>query len=399
MRNLGRRYQQFLLATGVSALGDGLLVTGLPLLARDLSKSPVVVAAVFAAGRVPWAFGLFLGAIADRTDARRLLIHTDLARGAILALVGAWLLFTDRPIPLVALLVLAVVLSTGAILFFAGAQRAVPTLVEPSQLEQANGLLATVTTAGEQFVGPPAGAVFLTGGTIPVIGDAISFVASAAVLSKLDPIPPSPVTGTVRANARTGWDWFVQSPLVRQITFLNTVVAFLTGGVLATEVVLVRDTLKMSNIWFGIFTAVLAAGAMVGSSIAPRVIRLLGRPTFSTALLGVSLSYFVCMGSRSWIVVFVGMFLQQMFTMIGVVESVTVRQRVIPAEYRGRVLSLTRSFAFGSQMFGALLGGWIAQRFGTDTLFGFAGGIIFVVVLATTRRFQRMLAISLPQLD
>jgi MFS family permease len=397
MGNLGRRYEQFLLATGVSALGDGLLVTGLPLLARETSTRPLAVAAVFAAGRIPWAFGLILGAIADRTDARRLLIRTDLARGAILGAIGAWLLLTDHPIPLGALLALAAVLSTGAILFFAGAQRAVTTLVDPSQLDQANGLLSTVTTAGEQFVGPPAGAVFLTGGTIPVIGDAISFVASAAVLSRLDPIPPSPVTGTVRSNARVGWDWFVGSPLIRQITFLNTVVAFLTGGVLATEVVLVRDTLNLSNIWFGVFTAVLAAGAMLGSSIAPRVIRVVGRPTFSTALFGVSVSYFACVGARSWVVVFTGMFFQQMFTMIGVVDSVTARQRAIPSDYRGRVIALTRSFAFGSQMFGAILGGWIAQHFGTDTLFGFAGAIIFIVVLATARRLQELLAMYLPR--
>jgi MFS family permease len=190
--------------------------------------------------------------------------------------------------------------------------------------------------------------------------------------------------------------WFLRSPLIRRLTFLNTVVAFLTGGVLATEVVLVRDTLKLSNIWFGVFTAVLAAGAMLGSSIAPRVIKLVGRSTFSTSLIGVSLSYFACIGARSWIVVFVGMFFQQMFTMIGVVDSVTARQRAIPPEYRGRVLALTRSFAFGSQTFGAVLGGWIAQRYGTDALFGFAGAIIFVVVLATTRRLQELLAIYLP---
>jgi MFS family permease len=396
MWNLGRRYQQFLLATGVSALGDGLLVTGLPLLARESSTSPIVVASVFAAGRLPWAFGLILGAIADRTDARRLLVLTDLVRGVILGGVGAWLLLTDRPIPIAALLVLAAVLSTGAILFFAGAQRAVPTLVEPSQLNQANGLLSTVTTAGEQFVGPPTGALFLTGGTIPVIGDAISFVGSAAVLSKLGPIPPSPISGTVRSNTRAGWDWFVGSPLVRKITFLNTIVAFLTGGVLATEVVLVRDTLKLSNIWFGVFTAVLAAGAMLGSSIAPRVIQLLGRRTFCTALFGVGVSYLACTGSRSWILVFTGMFFQQLFTMIGVVDSVTARQRAIPSAIIGRVITLSRSFAFGSQIFGSLLGGWITQRFGTDEMFIFAGVLICLLSLANARKLDALLATHLP---
>jgi hypothetical protein len=392
MRNLGRRYQKFLVATGVSALGDGLLVTGLPLLAREASTEPLVIASVFAAGRIPWAFGLFLGAIADRTDARRLLVRADLIRGAILAAIGAWLVLSDRPVPIPALLVLSAILSTGAILFFAGAQRAVPSLVEPDQLEQANGHVSTVTTAGEQFIGPPLGAVFLTGGTIPVIGDAISFVASAAVLSKLDPIPPGPGTGTLRQNTRAGWNWFVESPVVRSITFVNTTIAFLTGGVLATEVVLVQDTLGLSKIWFGWFTAVLAAGAMLGSTVAHRVIRVVGYPTFSMSCLGAALTYFACIGTRAWPVVFVAMFFQQMFTMIGVVDSISSRQRAIPPEYRGRVFGLSRSFAYGSQIGGSLLGGWITQRYGTDTMFAFAGTLIFVIALASTRRLQFLLA-------
>jgi MFS family permease len=392
MRNLGRRYQQFLVATGVSALGDGLLVTGLPLLARESSTKPLVIASVFAAGRIPWAFGLLLGAVADRTDARHLLVRADLGRGAILAAIGAWLLLTDRPVPVVALLILSAILSTGSILFFAGAQRAVPTLVKADQLEQANGLASTVTTAGEQFIGPPLGAVFLTGGTIPVVGDAISFVASAAVLSKLDPIPPGPITGTVRQNTRAGWAWFVGSPILRMITFVNTAIAFLTGGILATEVVLVQDTLGLSKIWFGWFTAVLAAGAMAGSALASRVIQFVGYSTFGASSLGVAISYLACIGSRSWPVVFVAMFFQQMFTMIGVVDSITARQRAIPPEFRGRVFGLSRSFAFGSQIFGSILGGWITQRYGTDTMFAVAGLVIVAVTMATTRRLQFLMA-------
>jgi MFS family permease len=391
MRRLGRKYERFWVAVAASSLGDGLLVTGLPLLARETSKNPVVVAAVFAASRVPFIFGLVIGAFVDRRDARKVLIGSDVVRAVILSLVGAFLLLSTKPLPIWVLLLLSTGLSTGSAIFFSATQRVVPHLVSPEDFDQANSQIQTTIISGEQFIGPPLGAIFLSGGKIPVIGDAISFAASAAILSRLDPIPPAPSTSSLAADVRTGWAWFRNSEPIQTITAITTVMTALTGAVLATEVVLIQDTLHLSKVWFGAFTAVMAAGSVVGGIVATRLIKALGSSTYSVGIVLNGLSYLACFGSRSWLVVFAAMFVQQAITMIGLVASLGIRQRMIPSDFRGRVISLTRAIAFTMQLFGALIGGLVAKRFGTDPIFGVCGGLLVITGVVTGRRLIALL--------
>jgi MFS family permease len=397
MRRLGRKYERFWVAVAASSLGDGLLVTGLPLLARETSKNPIVVASVFAASRVPFIFGLVIGAFVDRRDARKVLIGSDLVRAVVLSLVGAFLLLSSRPLPIWVLLLLSTVLSTGSAIFFSATQRVVPHLVPTEDFDQANSQIQTMIISGEQFIGPPLGAIFLSGGKIPVIGDAISFAASAAILSRLDPIPPAPSTSSLADDIRTGWAWFRNSEIIRTITAITTVMTTLTGAVLATEVVLIQDTLHLSKAWFGAFTAVMAAGSVVGGFVATKLIKAFGNSTYSIGIVLNGLSYLACYGSRSWLVVFTAMFVQQAITMIGLVASLGIRQRVIPSDFRGRVISLTRAIAFTLQLFGALIGGLVAKRFGTDPIFGVCGALLILAGVVTARRLIRLLNIHDPR--
>jgi predicted MFS family arabinose efflux permease len=390
-------YRRFLAASAVSAVGDGLLVTGLPLLARHATSSPFLIAVVFAAGRVPWIGALWFGAAADRRDARKVMVTADLVRGFLLSALGISLITHDRIIPITPIILLSGLLAVGQILFFGASQRAVPALVSTQgfvgtqSLEQANSSFATLTTAGEQFIGPQLGAVFLTGGVVPVLGDALSFIGSAALLRTLPPIPPVPTTTSLAADVLEGWRWFVSSRLVRLITVMMTLTTAISAGALATEVILVQDTLGKPGWWFGFFTAVLAAGAMLGSWAAPRIIQRFGPATTSVAILATGLAYLFVAGQRSIPIVFGAMFVQQAATMVSLVATVTIRQRVIPDHLRGRVITLSRSFAHGSQIIGALSGGWIAEHHGTDPLFVVLGCATIIVAMATTRPLQREL--------
>jgi MFS family permease len=397
MRRLGRKYERFWVAVAASSLGDGLLVTGLPLLARETSKNPIVVASVFAASRVPFIFGLVIGAFVDRRDARKVLVWSDLVRAGLLSLVGAYLVLSPNPLPIWVLLLLSTVLSTGSAIFFSATQRVVPYLVPSEDFDQANSQIQTTIISGEQFIGPPLGALFLSGGKIPVIGDAISFAASAAILSRLDPIPPAPSTSSLADDVRIGWAWFRNSEPIQTITAITTVLTALTGAVLATEVVLIQDTLMMSKVWFGVFTAVMAAGSVVGGIVATRLIKAFGSSAYPLGIVLCGLSYLACYGTRSWVVVFAAMFVQQAVTMVGLVASLGIRQRIIPSDLRGRVISLTRAIAFTVQLFGALIGGLVAKRFGTDPIFGVSGGLLVLTGVVTARRLILLLNIHDPR--
>ncbi len=397
MRRLGHKYERFWIAVAASSLGDGLLVTGLPLLARETSKNPIVVAAVFAASRVPFIFGLVLGAFVDRRDARKVLIGSDLVRGVLLGLVGAFLFLSTNPLPVWVLLLLSLVLSTGSAIFFSATQRVVPYLVEAKDFDQANSQIQTTIITGEQFIGPPLGAIFLSGGKIPIVGDALSFAASAAILSRLDPIPAAPSGSSLASDVRIGWAWFRNSVPIQTLTAVTSIMTCLTAAVLATEVVLIQDTLGLSKIWFGAFTAVMAAGSVVGGIFATRFINLFGTSTYAIGIVLNGLSYLACFGTRSWFVVFAAMFVQQAVTMVGLVASLGIRQRMIPADFRGRVISLTRAIAFSIQIPSALLAGYVAKRFGTDPIFGVCGALLVFTGVLTARRITALLDIHDPR--
>ncbi len=97
------------------------------------------------------------------------------------------------------------------------------------------------------------------------------------------------------------------------------------------------------------------------------------------------LCYIACVGTRNPTIVFIAMFFQQAFTMIGVVASLSMRQRAIPSALQGRVSGISRAFTGGSQVFGSLVGGWIIQRSGTDAMFLITGMLILVGALSIAR--------------
>ncbi|HZD65374.1 MAG TPA: MFS transporter, partial [Acidimicrobiales bacterium] len=87
---LGRRFWSLWSAGTVSSLGDGLTQVALPLLAADLTRRPLLIAAVAVLDRLPtFLVGLPAGAYADRVDRRRLLRQVDLARAGLMGALAA----------------------------------------------------------------------------------------------------------------------------------------------------------------------------------------------------------------------------------------------------------------------------------------------------------------------
>ena len=74
-------------AQSVSSLGDGVTQAALPLLALTLTRNPLALAVITAAGTLPWLlFGVLGGALVDRWDRRRTMWVTDTARALLLAI-------------------------------------------------------------------------------------------------------------------------------------------------------------------------------------------------------------------------------------------------------------------------------------------------------------------------
>lgn len=383
-------YTRYWTAASASALGDGLLVTGLPILATRVTNNEVNIGAIYAAGRVPWVFGLLIGSIVDRRDAKRVSLASDLLRGIVLiAFAIRWFVAPDT-ITVVELFLVALFVATCTVAFNVAVQRIVPAVVPTDQLERANGYLESSNMAGEQFVGPFIGAVLKSGWLF--LGDGISFIASRLLLSGLGDFPPEDHSkSTLRDDMRVGWNWFKSSPPVWGLTIATSVVAALSTFVLSMEIIIIRKTLGLSQGYLGPLTAVIAIGGILGGIIAGRVVDILQEKTFTTCVVLSGFAYLACSNNRTVVVIFTLLAFQTMCVIVANVAAGSVRQRAIPAAYRSRVVGLCRSFIFGAQVPGAIIGGWIAARWNTDVMFLVAALGLFIVGFGTAVPLWRVL--------
>lgn len=71
-------------------MGDGVRMAAFPLLAVQLTSSPVAVVAVTAVQGLPWiACGPVVGAVVDRLDLRRAMVVVDVARALLIGALRA----------------------------------------------------------------------------------------------------------------------------------------------------------------------------------------------------------------------------------------------------------------------------------------------------------------------
>ena len=81
---LGANFHKALVASGFANLADGVLWVALPLLAVQLTRSPVLIAGVAVAARLPWLLAPVAGALADRLDRRQSMVRVNLVRTVLL---------------------------------------------------------------------------------------------------------------------------------------------------------------------------------------------------------------------------------------------------------------------------------------------------------------------------
>ncbi|MGR3812464.1 MAG: MFS transporter, partial [Cognatishimia activa] len=190
-----RNYRLLFTAGALTNLGDGLVALALPWLATLLTRDPIAIAAVAAAGRIPWLlFSLPAGVIADRTDRRKLIARADLLRAFIVGAILILALSNPGPGAIWVLAGLALLLGSAEVLRDNAAQTILPDIVAPKDLEAANGQLWSAEQLTGQFIGPPlAGLLIATGIAVPFGLDLAVLVLAAGLVWMISLAPKEPV--------------------------------------------------------------------------------------------------------------------------------------------------------------------------------------------------------------
>src|SRR3954470_20299822 len=174
-----RAFRVLLVSQGVSPLGDPVSFTALPLLVLALTGSGFAMGIVGALQTLPdLVFGLVAGAIADRSNQKRMMVLTDLGRALLTALIPLSVLLGGPTMAVI--LIVAAPMSTLRSLFLAAYTAAVPAIVGRPRLAQANSYFEVVYSTGF-IIGPAIAGVLATAiGPGPTMAiDAASFVFAA----------------------------------------------------------------------------------------------------------------------------------------------------------------------------------------------------------------------------
>ncbi|GAA2040291.1 MFS transporter [Catenulispora yoronensis] len=378
-----------------SNLADGLLAAAAPLLVATLSRDPLVVAGMTVVQFLPWLIAtLPAGALADRLDRRRILTAGNWLRAAGFALLALSLANGWRH---VALLYAAVFLAGCAETLVDNAALTIPPRLLPRErLERANGRLFATQSVINTFVGPPAGAAlfavaasaaFYTGAAAFALAGLAAFVLPALRPTSEEQERRHSTPTTIRQDIRSGWTHFWRHGLLRRVAFISAAINFFssaTGGLL---VLLVTGPYGIPASRYGLFIAVPAAGAIVGSLLAEHVVpRIGGGVTTWLAALVPAGSYAVLGLGHSTLLALVAMFFAAVAGSLNQIVVSTLRQAAVPDELLGRVTAAYRLVVLGVVPLGALAGGLVGSRFGIRAPFVAAAvGLVLAALLLASR--------------
>ncbi|MEM8904875.1 MAG: MFS transporter [Actinomycetota bacterium] len=372
-RWLGRRFVLLWSSTTATNVADGISLAAFPLLAANLTDDALLIALVSVGRFLPFVLvGLPLGVVVDRSDRRTVVIVSQILRAGVSAVLAV-LVATDRS-SIWILVICAFVIGLGEVLTDSAGPAMVRQVVGRGELEVANARLATTQTVANWFVGPPVGAaLFVLAPWVPFAAVVIAFALGTSLITV---VPGSfrPETATepvqIRTEVGVGLRYVWSHPVLRPLALAVAAFAFLDAAGMAVFVVLVTERLGLGEVGFGLLLTADATASTVMSLVVAGLIARWGHAnnmrfsvvTFgvSSLVLGLTQNVAVAVaavvlagaGNPSWNVV-----------------STTLRQRLVPDEVFGRMMTAYLFIAWGVTPLGALTGGIVAESIGVEWVF------------------------------
>ncbi len=387
----------------ISVFGDFLaLFAVIGVLTFNLHASPQQVTGVSIAYMFPIAaLGIIAGVFVDRWPTKHTMVSSDAIRSALVLL----LLFAHQMWHYYAVLAAISIVSS----FFGPAQGiAIRSAVPAHGLRSANVLMSQVMF-GMRIVGPAVAAFLVAtfGARVCYLADAASFVGSACLVASVPFIRPAKASETTKpgaprpASADVGeapsahplariWSDMKQGInfIFHHAGLLFVVLAFASamfvlgcfGPLIA---VYVRDSLHASANVFGIASALIGAGMLIGINALNMFAKNVKNAVLVySGLAGIALGLVFLAGLAHIWSTMVGDFIVGLAVAAIIIPAQTMIQQETPPALMGRVGSTVMSLVFGAQIAGLVLSGILADHIGVRHVFAVCAILLSVLITA-----------------
>ena len=371
-------FRLFWTASTVSDFGTPITTLAIQVLVvTTLSGSAAEVGLVNAARWLPYLlFGVLVGALADRTRRKPLLVGTDLGRAALLCAVP--LLAWPGLLSLPTLAALVAVFGLLSLVNDAAHQSFLPRLLPREAFTRANARLsqssAAADTAGPAVAG---GLVGWLGAPTAVLVDAGTYLTSGLLIARvrLDD-PPAPARAPLGREMREGLAWVYGHRLLRPLSLCTHgwFVFYATLGAVYVPYGLLH--LGFSAFGLGLTLALAGVGGLAGAGLSERA----GRPGLTIPLAwvlqaaGIAIIALTPVGGL--LVAGLGNLVNGFGLGLSSPLELAYRQTITPDRLQARTNATMRSINRAAVVVGAPLGGLLADSLGyRPALWLCAGGV------------------------
>ena len=376
----------------VSGVGMWAHTTAVVLLVRDLGGRGVELGIVTACQFLPlMLLGLYAGAVADRSDRRRLAIIVQALMGVEAVVLGLVDLADLETLTTVYVLALV----SGTLNAFGNpARRTLSTeLVPDSQLANVVSLGTSVIT-GARIAGPAIAALMAA-----TLGTAIVFVAAAAshiaflfAITRMDagrfhPLKPAPPSRTpIRDGLREVWS----DRSIRVVLVVFGVVSTVALNFQVGFPLLVADHLMEDEVVFGWLLSAMSVGNVLGALLTARLTDVSMSWPFGTAA-AVAATLGAVALAPSTVLAFAFAVPLGMSTAAFVTSSTLVIQQRTDPGMRSRVLALTTVLFLGSKPLGGPITGLVGDAAGAVWA-NLYGAVVAAAVVAAALLYSRVVS-------
>ncbi len=370
-----RDFLTLLIGQGISAVGDAVSFTAMPLLVLILTGSGLAMGIVGVLQTIPdLVFGMVAGVFADRWDRRRMMLVADLGRAILTALIPLSVAVGAPTLAVVFLV--AAPMSILRSFFLAAYTASLPSLVGRAQLGRANSIFEAIYSFG-YILGPGlAGILVATIGAAQTIAiDAASYAASSVALFFIR----RPLTAQrdhppldLLAEMRVGIAYVLGHRALRDAIAFWGLVSWISAGLVPAVTYYVVEEQGHEASVLGLILSAYGLGAFLGAIGTSRLpMRRAGRLLLGgNVARGLALVVLVASGS-------IGAMTASALV-AGVVDSVvlisyiTFRAAASTDDVIGRVGGTARTISLGLQPIGFIAAGLLIDAFG--------GGVTLVTI-------------------
>jgi MFS family permease len=387
------QFTRFYCGDVATQLGSAITFIVVPLIAvAVLHATPFDVGLIAACARAPFMlFTLLAGVTADRRERRAILLVTNMARFSML--LALTLIAWSGHLTIPFLLLGVFIVGCASVYFEVAYWSYLPSLVPLHLIVRASGALAAIAGAGE-LIGPALGGILikLTNASDTLLLNALLFLVGSSLLLGLPKnrqVSSETQRSSRLAKIKEGMTTLFRLPALRRLTIIGAAWNLFACTATPQLVVYLSRDVALDASSVGLVLALQGLGGLVGALCASLISDrwsagraiLLGGIVYGLFSMAICLPDFFPRHMRYLDAVF--LFFAGWGSSVGVVNILSMRQRICPGPLLGRVNASFRFITWGIMPACALLGGVLSQFFGSRVvILGACLGGLFSILLS-----------------